>query len=189
MEAGGAAINGYLDIKQGSKSVELLNSEISVILSDEAGRPISVQKISEQDPFNFTLLTNGNYQLMADYPGYYSAIVKAAIPTNSSILNTNIYLSQENNIGINEPDFENDFRIFPNPVTDGLFIKKAASVNYNLNIKIIDLHAQILFETGNTPQNGLEYYIDFSAFDKGLYFVILSDPLSGVTFSKKIIKI
>ncbi|MBA3682652.1 MAG: T9SS type A sorting domain-containing protein [Bacteroidetes bacterium] len=65
--------------------------------------------------------------------------------------------------GINETDPNSPFQIFPNPTSNLISIRSNNSVRLN-TILVKDILGKTILTTNNTT-------IDFSAFDKGLYFV------------------
>lgn len=89
------------------------------------------------------------------------------------------------------PDDEEDttfaFQVYPNPVSETLFIQLNGVINMS-NLKMFDVAGKLLFseilEQTNQPYN-FEKQIDVTNFQTGLYFVRLEDELRVIT--KKIL--
>jgi len=77
-------------------------------------------------------------------------------------------------------EWQNQFEIYPNPLSDALHINPASSDNYE--VQISDITGKIIYE--NYTKANLN--INFSNYSKGVYFVKITE--NQKSFTKKIIK-
>ena len=85
-------------------------------------------------------------------------------------------------VGITELSGE-QIEIFPNPVSDLLFVKK--ETNKNLLFEINDLTGRLISEGKITNDS---HIIPFTKMNSGIYFVKIIDPLTEQFIVEKIIK-
>ncbi|MBA4240254.1 MAG: hypothetical protein C0448_05985 [Sphingobacteriaceae bacterium] len=91
-----------------------------------------------------------------------------------------------NGVGIEELLSENDVQVFPNPTSDKITIAFKNSHYEELEIKCLDILGHNLFET--TTLSKL-IQVDMSSFDKGVYFILITNPNNNHsnTITKKVI--
>lgn len=96
--------------------------------------------------------------------------------------NTNYNYCYANNIGIN--DFENPkISVYPNPITDNLFIENI--LNKDSQLQIFDVYGRLVFNQNLIEQNNT---ISVSNLKRGIYYVEIYNKNNKV-FTKKISKI
>jgi len=78
---------------------------------------------------------------------------------------------------------DNEFRLYPNPVEDLLYIE--SKQGEPLHLQVIDLAGKILFETTNSQDRTIAF--DTSKLAPGIYFVLSTFP-SGQRVSKRFLK-
>ena len=95
----------------------------------------------------------------------------------------NVYRFSPGSLSVNENEMENDWIVFPNPVSDKLNILNLNSENKATVFKLSDVTGKIIL-TGSVTQKA---EVDFTSVSAGIYFLIIRNG-SGELFSKKIIK-
>jgi hypothetical protein len=147
------------------------HSELNVLLGDY---PNLTNNTYQQAEVYFPIWSDDFY-----YFGFYCYSIAQMF---------NLYLDDIEIVldGINKTPFElfDDVFVYPHPVSDVVSIVVADDNNPKHSIKIIDLNGRVVFETVQIRQS---YDIDFSRFEKGVYFVIIDN--SKKTFAKRIVKI
>ncbi len=119
------------------------------------------------------------------YPGIGPYINLLCFSSNNQIIyqNTGYSNCYYTNVGIKE--FENQLiSIYPNPVTDHLFIKTAQTNEYFL--QIFDIYGRLVFEQ---ELNKRESMVPISNLKKGIYHVVIYNNDNNKVLSDKIIKL
>ena len=86
-----------------------------------------------------------------------------------------------NNLSVNNPAYNTDVSVYPNPFEDNFQVKSANDIIHN--IKVYDLNGRLVF---NNDSNTSEVRVKMNNFAAGMY-VVKADTDNG-TFTKKIIK-
>lgn len=119
------------------------------------------------------------------YPPYIGELMKLLCFKNNNQLifeNTSSYNCYYTNVGVNETELS-QFSIYPNPVSDNLYINNFQSKNFYM--QIFDIKGQLVFNQNLFEQNNS---ISISNLQRGIYFVVIYNNNNKV-FTKKINKI
>ena len=134
------------------------------------------------------LLTNSiyfiqNYQ-STFFPDKINFADATTIYLNSNKWGRDIYLQKFNDVNENQSD--NDMiRLFPNPAKDYINIEFDNMLNKEINLKIININGQIVFEKDFYNSSLISIKTDF--LQAGLYFVRLQNS-SGITSYSRFFK-
>jgi Secretion system C-terminal sorting domain len=77
------------------------------------------------------------------------------------VLRSGVFLENIPNVGLNENTLAKNIKLFPNPVTEKLFIEGISEGN----VKVINLVGEMIIEKNNTNS------IDVSSLNSGIYFL------------------
>lgn len=108
--------------------------------------------------------TNQTYIVTSN--GYYAVEV-----TENGCVDTSICYPV-GSIGVNDYDFSNNIKIFPNPVHQKLQIKAEHALQ-NANVKVLNITGQVVAEYKNI--SAADFTIDMSALVSGHYFIQIND--------------
>jgi len=181
------AINVYSTVNITSQPADITVSEGSIasFSIETEGTPDSIQWFK-----NDTLLVDDNVHYygtnsstliianvkMSDAGDYHCVIASQGcnnVESNSATLTVE---EANNNSEVNLTDFV----IYPNPVTDHLYIK---SPLYMADIQIFNVTGEKVFSQSSIDKN---FDIDFSNFSKGLYFIFIQ--INDASYNFKVIK-
>ncbi len=82
-----------------------------------------------------------------------------------------------------ENTISNQLSVYPNPVSDKLYIRNITNGLKNAAVSIVDINGQLIKKVLNVNEN---QYIDISELAKG-YYLLRIETAEGVAF-KKIVK-
>lgn len=119
------------------------------------------------------------------YPPYIGELMKLLCFKNNNQLifeNTSSYNCYYTNVGVNETELS-QFSIYPNPVSDNLYINNFQSKEFYL--QIFDIKGQLVFNQKLLEQINK---ISISNLQRGIYYVVIYNN-SNKVFTKKIKKI
>lgn len=162
------------------------------------------------DSIDQSLLPNGNLRLHLDNCNQLSisgtsqwgevyTIVEHSIDSTATILSfrwwndygdrgdveltrTDGLLWTDGTTSISKPKLsKSQLHIFPNPVTDVLYLNTEANIN-NVQVSVLDIHGKILLQKMITSME-----IDVSSLEKGIYFLEINDTETGELWMKKIV--
>lgn len=157
-------------------------STISVDLQNTSGG--FVQNIGTQPASNSGYWYYYQYELGAGYTGNYRIAISRSY-SNSSAASNSSYIDDiaitSSQVGLNTLS-ENDFKLYPNPVSDQFNLVFKTNVN-NLIIEITDLTGKIVYSE-NDRKNILAnqtQIIDVSELNSGIYVCKISNGENSIT--------
>jgi hypothetical protein len=104
-------------------------------------------------------------------PGVYSYSVKVT-DENSCSATEGITVTVASLSSINESFLNSDFKIYPNPVYDIIYLKTLNSISEEITISIVDITGKILLQKKfDNLLNSLIYQINVSDLAKGVYYL------------------
>ncbi|HTO16672.1 MAG TPA: zinc-dependent metalloprotease [Edaphocola sp.] len=109
--------------------------------------------------------------------------VKAVGNIFFDVSKVNFTITGTGTIGVNEQDLSKNIQIYPNPATQVLNIKNNAFDGESLNLSIINILGQKVWQ-GNMTQ---EKTIDVSSFAKGTYMIYMRNDKTSVYGVQKVI--
>ncbi len=118
------------------------------------------------------------------YPPYTGQLMKLLCFKNNNLLifeNTGSYNCYYTNVGINETEIQ-QYSVYPNPVSDNLYIK--SSQNKDFYLQIFDIDGRLVFNQNLIEQNNT---VSISNFNRGIYYVVIYNKTNKI-FTKKISK-
>lgn len=174
-----------------------IGSEFYFIANDNPLNPSSYTNNLELWKSNGS--NGGTVKVMEIYPGntqgcdaeYFSlALNKVFFTANDPVNGRELWvMDNATSTGANEILSLNDFRIYPNPSADYIFLdfKSSGQENSNVTITLRDINGRLIFEREEVLANGkLHHMLDMNNFTNGIYILSLSgDHIQEV---KKIVK-
>ncbi len=171
-------IKGYFQgIQTGTKDVYLADYTAAgtandFIIKDWQYVDFSTSFSGYVDSLSFSLSSSDNSTFGMNTPSFFS------------IDNVGVTVT----VGLDEQKSITNLSVFPNPVKDVLMVNYHAKNTENLFVTITDVSGKVIYtETLNVQLGENNFKINSSHFDKGVYFIQLSNSQSNTT--KKFIKL
>lgn len=191
LEGGVGAISGEV-VHHSNTDAQVPAYDSEILMFNSNDQAVAYSFSDETGEFTFENLAFDTYTLYAESTGLFTEPVTVTISeTNPTIFDVklDLYDSDVTSTGeIQNPDFS-DIKVFPNPVINDLTLIFKPGTGSQMYYEIFDFAGRVV-KTGdlfNSVSEG-QHVIDFSPFNKGIYFiqVISGDGLTRST--KKFIK-
>jgi hypothetical protein len=145
-----------------SPSVQITVSLPEIIANVTGGtNPISYLWNTGEITSSITPLNNGNF---------YVDVQDLNNCNNSDSINVNFVSMEENN--------SLQFKIFPNPSSDFIYIKSTESNVFDYSLKLYDLNGKNISSKEIILTNGVNNKMDVSYLSKGVYLIEITNSLS-----------
>ena len=170
-----------------SKLDEIPARNITVLLFNDQMVPLDFRLSSDLGAFEFGQMELGTYFVKVEKAGLQSTPVEITLTAeNPSWGGLTFSLETGHIISVYELAGNANFSLFPNPVTNELYIqlKEKRAVDYTF--KLFSVTGQELQTELSSDDSGLFKTLDMSKFNPGIYFIEISDSHSN--FVHKIIK-
>ncbi|WP_418639134.1 DUF7619 domain-containing protein [Winogradskyella sp.] len=142
--------------RTGYETVEFVFENINLPFDDDNNDGYVVFKIK-------TL----TYLQVSDYISHRAEIY---FDFNAPIITNTAITTVEENLSIDENDFKSKIKLYPNPVSDYLFIESNVVIK---TIKLHDINGRLL-QTFVVTNNQLEKKLDISKLNVGVYFITIA---------------
>jgi hypothetical protein len=163
---------------QGNVEIEI-NNNVEYVGSFVAGG------YRRSEPISFGVRGNDEVRVIANglngFDEYYSVqngvgdtIIDATNVNSSTVTVQPCYF-----VGFENPDFNQDIKIYPNPTSDILYISSVSEIK---NIIITNVYGQIVYENYET---GVNFELDLSKLSNNLYHISFTDA-NNIRSSSKI---
>ena len=113
----------------------------------------------------------------------YKAVMEYLVDTTTGVISGQTFFNDENPVSVSELTVNHDLAIYPNPVID--YINIQPSFTGNASVEIYNVQGKILINQKYTLQINTPLKLDVSSFEKGLYFVKITNE--STTYSNKFI--
>lgn len=163
-----------------------------VLLMNNYSEPIRYAVTDEKGNFRFVNLPVKIYKLACEKAGFVSAPALADMTATSGTFNCTFFIDSEDiyfGIEDNPINSLSVTNVFPNPVTDNLFITVSSLRSNSVKFHVTDISGKsvILPETFNIATSG-RFIVPFGTFPAGIYFLSVSDN-NNVSKYYRIIKL
>ena len=190
---GPGQITGILTLGGGSfLSVRDNISNVEILLFDSENQPLTFTFTDEMGYFSFTDIPLGTYKLMAESTGMYAIAVTAELTTSNPSANIDLEIFENNVFIVEDPPFEKKIiieKIYPNPVTDNLYIELHISSPKQFLIKISNiLGSELLSKKIYLDKGDHTVTLPVSLFKKGIYFLTVLSKEDCFIESQRFIK-
>jgi len=162
---------------------ENFNSEIidiSTVFSDPEGEPLSYF-VTSSDPILLGVhIDNGELEFSGETAGNYH-ICLTAIDENGGIATLTINVTVGSPSSTNNQWFS-DLFIYPNPVTELLYIRSGTST---FDVSIYDINSRVQYSFKNLVHSAS---LNINDLPSGVYFIKIENPTNGTYHYEKIIR-
>jgi hypothetical protein len=161
---------------------------IPVLLFNELGGALDFRLSDDQGAFEFGQLELGTYLVRVEKAGLHADTIEITLTAENPVWDElNFSLEEGQIISVQEVFSNTTFSIYPNPVTDQLFIRFKNQQALGFDVKLFNITGQEQEITElNNSDSGLLKTIDMKRFKPGIYLVEIIDKESK--FFHKIIK-
>ncbi|MCF8372306.1 MAG: T9SS type A sorting domain-containing protein [Bacteroidales bacterium] len=170
-----------------TKLDEIPARNIVVLLFDDQMEPLDFRLSNDLGAFEFGQMELGTYFVKVEKAGLQSSAVEITLNAqNPTWGGLNFSLETGHIISVYELARNGNFILFPNPVTNELYIQMTEKLARDFTLKLFSVTGQELHTELSADDSGLLLSIDMGKFNPGIYFIEVSDAHSN--FVRKIIK-
>lgn len=185
-------VGGY--VSQGANKMQAPGDalqDVQVMLLDMFDNPVQYIFSNEEGRWTFDNVAFGTYQVYAEIPGKETIPYIVTISEQQPNIDNIVLLVETEQIisSINEIDniFNAGVSVFPNPVSDKLFIETNLKHQAEISISITDITGKtVMYEKANIPTGVYKYALNIAAEKQGLY--ILKIEYKGFSNIYKVLK-
>lgn len=163
---------------------------ITVLLSDESGKPIASVLTGQNGEFTFSSLKMGTYNVEVDLTGMNSTIENVIFDENhNSQVGVIIDVFAPSQVGIEEekPAME-EFFVYPNPAKSVIYLQSKSQVFENIQVAVNTTFGSTIIRITTTLRPDEPCIIDLGSIPEGIYYVEVYSK-EGLVETRKIIKI
>jgi PKD repeat protein len=192
METGIGDISGSVFYNFSIKSLLLPALNTQVLLYDHALNPIKYVFSENNGKFDFSDLPLGTYFLVAESAGMICEKIEVTLTSeNPSAKDVLLELYDPNATSINNHPVTNlHLRVFPNPVTETLFIDIPTIKSGRVECFVFDISGRLLLQKNHelSAGNNQQISINTMAFQRGIYFLRVREKTTGLHQTVKFVK-
>ncbi|MAT56197.1 MAG: hypothetical protein CMN32_17135 [Saprospirales bacterium] len=160
----------------------------SVLLFDEAEKPLSYRLSASDGGYTFEELPYGTYKLVVDIPGLPATAAWVTISPDQAAITVNFDVNDQGVTDAHEAILNAAISLWPNPAGQTLKVRVNATENLNATVEIISTLGQVLRSEQKAIAAGeTNFSIDTGRLSPGIYLLSLRNGNERIVrrFAKK----
>lgn len=191
IDNGGQGDEGETGNEYGTEAFGDPVPDVSILLLDGNGNPVTHTATDANGDFNFTNLALGSYEVhpevagLTTYPQYVTLT-----SLDPGYLGNQFYLNSTYIAGTEDEStaFE-ALRVFPNPATDVVWVNFSSQQHIELNLDVLDMRGAVIRTQQFQSDAGAHtYLVTVSDLASGIYLLKLTDKISGESTTVRLVK-